>query len=160
MNYFEMIKAQYQKLRAGLIKWLDKFNDESYFFQPTKVSNSAAWIVPHISAFERIMVVDKIEGYKFAEFIPTEDIAKYRPGVDAYAFEKAELMSKEDAIALLRKTEEVSVRFLDSMIARDDTVKNVDVAVAFDKFIFNILHETEHYGQLKYLSGTWTRLQE
>ncbi|MGY5874997.1 MAG: DinB family protein [Candidatus Thorarchaeota archaeon] len=160
MSDFELIKTEYQKLRTGLIKWLDKFNDDSYFYQPTEMSNSAAWIVPHISAFERVMVVDKIEGYEFTEFITDRDIAIYRPGVKAYAFEEDELMSMDDAIALLRKTEEVSIQFIDSMIAKDDSVKHVDESVGFRKFLFNILHETEHYGQLKYLSGTWTRLHE
>ena len=93
MSDFIFIKNQYVKLRDSLITYLGKFNEESYFFQPTKVSNSPAWIIPHISAFEKIMVVDKISGYEFEEFITQDNIDKYKPGVDAYSFAKEEMMS-------------------------------------------------------------------
>jgi hypothetical protein len=157
MNDLELVKSLYVKLREGLIAYLRKFDDGSYFYQPTPISNSAAWIVPHISAFEKIMVTDKIPGFDFPQFITPEDVAKYKPGVDAFTFTKDEMMGISEAIDLLKKTQEVSIAFLDDLIAGKDSTKDVDKSVAVDKYLFNFSHETEHYGQLKYLLGTWKR---
>ena len=159
MNDFTFIKTQYVKLRDSLIAYLEKFNDDSYFFQPTKVSNTPAWIIPHISAFEKIMVVDKISGYEFEEFISQENIDKYKPGVDAFSFAKEEMMSIGKAIELLKKTKDCSLKFLDVLI-KNKAVSDVDRENAMEKYLLNISHETEHYGQLKYLLGTWKRLNE
>lgn len=159
MSDYIFIKNQYVKLRDSLITYLGKFNEESYFFQPTRVSNSPAWIAPHISAFEKIMVVDKIPGYAFEKFISQEDIDKYKPGVDAFSFAKDEMMSTEKAIELLKKTKDCSLKFLNALI--DGTSgSNVDPEIVKEKYLLNFSHETEHYGQLKYLLGTWKRLNE
>ncbi|MFX1534315.1 MAG: DinB family protein [Promethearchaeota archaeon] len=157
MPDFKLLKIQYLKLRESVIKYLDKFDEESYFYQPTIKSNATAWIIPHISAFEKLMVIDKIEGYKFGIFISQEEIEKYRPGVDAFNFKKEELMGKKQAIELLRKTQEVSIKFLDDMIAQTNSIKAVDPENAFNRYLLNFSHETEHYGQIKYLIGTWKR---
>ena len=158
MNDIEFAKAQYLKLRVAVIKFLDKFDDESYYYQPTEKSNSTAWIVPHISAFEKLMVTDKIPGFAFDDFITPEDIAKYKPGVDGFAFGRKDMMDIEEAVELLERTQEVSVSFLDDLIDDAASAKDVDMQNAIDKYLFNFSHETEHYGQLKYLLGTWERM--
>ena len=33
----------------------------------------------------------------------------------------------------------------------------VDRRVAFDRYFLNFTHDTEHYGQIKYLTGLWQR---
>ncbi|MFX0063403.1 MAG: DinB family protein [Candidatus Hermodarchaeota archaeon] len=157
MPDFKHLKVQYLKLRESVIKYLDQFDEKSYFYQPTIKSNTTAWIIPHISAFEKLMVIDKIEGYNFGIFISQEEIEKYKPGVDAFNFKKEELMDKKQAIELLGKTQEVSIKFLDDMIAQTNSVKAVDPENAFNRYFFNFSHETEHYGQIKYLIGTWKR---
>jgi hypothetical protein len=152
------VRKQYLALRESFISFLGKFNDDSYFYQPTTKSNSAAWIVPHISAFEKIMVTDKIGGYEFPEFITLENVNKYKPGVDGFAFSKDDMLGIAEAIELLERTREVSIGFLDDMISEAASVKDVDPKTAIDKYLFNFSHETEHYGQLKYLLGTWKRV--
>ena len=159
MKDFELLKASYLKIRESMIKYLDKFEEESYFYQPTEKSNSAAWIVPHIVAFEKVMVVDKILGYKFEKSISQEDVDKYKPTVDGFEFTKKNLMSKKDAIKLLKHAQEVSIKFLDEMINQTDKVQEVNREIAFDRFMLNFSHETEHLGQLKYLLGTWNRMK-
>lgn len=154
---FELIKANYLQLRRAMMKYLEKFDEESYFYQPTEKSNAVAWIVPHIAAFEKIMVADKITGYDFEEFITTEDVEKYKPSVAGYAYAKDQMMSIEDAIALLKKTMEVSNAFLDEIVHDSEKVKDVDKTIVFDKYMLNFSHETEHYGQIKYLLGTFKR---
>ena len=160
MNDLELVKSIYTKLRESLIVFLGKFDDESYFYQPTPKSNAAAWIVPHISAFEKLMVTDKIHGFEFPQFITPENVTVYKPGVEAYAFAKDEMMGIPEAIELLKQTQEVSTGFLNDMIAGRDSVRKVDRSVAVDKYLFNFSHETEHYGQLKYLLGTWKRTRD
>lgn len=156
---FKFVKKQYLILREAVIKFLDRFDESSYYYQPTLKSNTTAWIIPHISAFEKLMVVDKIVGYNFSEFISQENIGKYKPNVDGFKFKKEEMMSKEQAIELLKRTQEVSVKFLDDLIAQNDSVKDVDPETAFNRYLLNFSHETEHYGQIKYLIGTWQRTQ-
>ncbi|NHJ87550.1 MAG: DinB family protein [Asgard group archaeon] len=157
MKDFEIIKTNYQKLRSALIKYLDRFEGESYFYQPTDKSNATAWIVPHIVAFEKVMVTDKIEGYSFDNFISEEDVEKYRPGVDGFAFTKDEMLTKAEVIKLLDDVQKISIKFLDALIKNDPSVSKVDRDVAFDKYMLNFSHETEHYGQMKYLLGTFNR---
>ena len=157
MKDFELLKSNYLKLREAMIKYLSKFEDDSYFYQPTDKSNATAWIVPHIVAFEKVMVTDKILGYDFLEFISKEDVEKYKPTVDGFSFTKEQMMTKEEAIKLLEKTKEVSIQFLDNMINQTERIKNVDPEIAFDRYMLNFSHETEHLGQLKYLLGTWIR---
>lgn len=146
-------------MREAVIKFLDRFDESSYYYQPTLKSNTTAWIIPHISAFEKLMVVDKIVGYNFSEFISQENIDKYKPNVGGFKFKKEEMMSKEQAIELLKRTQEVSVKFLDDLIAQNDSVKEMDPETAFNRYLLNFSHETEHYGQIKYLIGTWQRTQ-
>ncbi|MHA2021923.1 MAG: DinB family protein [Candidatus Thorarchaeota archaeon] len=158
MTDLRFVKKQYLDLREAFIKFLDKFEEESYFYQPTVKSNSTAWIVPHVSAFEKLMVTDKIPGYKFEEFITEENVAKYRPGADGFVFGKQDMMNIDEAISLLLRTKDVSIRFLDNIIDEATSAKDVNAQIALDKYLSNYSHETEHYGQLKYLLGTWKRL--
>ncbi|MHA1124074.1 MAG: DinB family protein [Candidatus Heimdallarchaeota archaeon] len=159
MKDFELLKANYLKIRESMINYLDKFEEESYFYQPTVKSNSVAWIVPHIVAFEKIMVIDKILGYKFKNFISKADVEKYKPTVDGFEFTKENLMSKEEAIKLLEQAQEVSIQFLDEMVNQTDLINEVNLEIAFDRYLLNFSHEIEHLGQLKYLLGTWKRLK-
>lgn len=159
MYDFNLVKGQYVKLREAVINFLDRFNEGSYYYQPTPKSNATAWIIPHVSAFEQLMVIDKITGYSFGKFISQADIDKYKPGIDGFKFANKELMRKKQAIELLKKTQDVSVKFLDDMIAQNDSVSDVDSKTAFNRYMLNFSHETEHYGQLKYLLGTWQRIR-
>ena len=154
---FELLKVMYTKLRKSVIKYLEGFDEEAYYFQPTEKSNSPAWIIPHIAAFEKLMVTDKIAGYNFKEFIKPEDVEKYKPTVDGFTFSKENMMTKEEAIELLNKTQEASLEFIEHMIHQSDKVMNVEPSIAFERFLFNFSHETEHLGQLKYLLGTYKR---
>ena len=154
---FELVKNTYLKLRASVIKYLEKFNEESYYYQPTNKSNATAWIVPHIVAFEKVMVVDRIQGYNFPLFIIQADVDKYKPAVDGFNFKREEMMTKVEAIELLQQAQEVSIEFIDNIINQSDDVIDVDPQIAFDRYLFNFSHETEHLGQMKYLLGTWKR---
>jgi hypothetical protein len=158
MDDLELVKSLYLKLRDSLIAFLGKFDDDSYFYQPTPKSNATAWIVPHISAFEKLMVTDKIPGFDFPQFITPENVAIYKPGVEAYALTRDEMMEISEAIELLKQTEKVSIGFLDDMIGGRDSIREVDRSVVIDKYLLNFSHETEHFGQLKYLLGTWNRM--
>lgn len=160
MHDFELVKNNYSKLRNVLIKYLEKFDEEAYLYKPTEKSNAVAWIVPHIVAFEKEEVMDFIEGYKFEIIISDEDIDKYKPGVDGYAFSEKELMTKDEAIKHLQIALEISVKFLVKIINNADEIDEVDKDMAFTRYMLNISHETEHYGQLKYLLGTYIRTQQ
>lgn len=160
MSDFELIKANYLKLRGSVIKYLSNFSDDSYYFQPTKKSNSTAWIVPHIVAFEKVMVVDKIQGYDFPKFISEADVDMYKPGVDGFLFETDSLMIVKDALNLLEKSKVVFINFLDAIINQSEEIAEIDLDLVFDRLMLNFSHETEHLGQLKYLLGTWKRLQQ
>ena len=157
MKDFELIKANYLKLRSSVIKYIGNLDEDSYYYQPTKRSNAVAWIVPHIVAFEKVMVTDKISNYKFKQFITEKDVEKYKPAVDGYIFKKKDLMNIEEAIKLLNETQNVSIKFLDDIINGSESTSEVDLEIAFDKYLLNFSHETEHLGQLKYLLGTWKR---
>ena len=106
------------------------------------------------------MVINKILGFDFKEFISVEDVEKYKPTVDGFTFAKEQMISKEKAIKLLRITQEVSIEFLDCMINQTESIINVDPEIAFDRYMLNFSHETEHLGQLKYLLGTWNRTRK
>ncbi|NHJ04634.1 MAG: DinB family protein [Candidatus Heimdallarchaeota archaeon] len=160
MKDFELLKSNYLKLRNVFINYLDKFDFESYYYQPTEKSNTTAWIVPHIAAFEKVMVTNKILGFDFKEFISDEDVEKYKPTVDGFIFTKDQMMTKEEAIRLLKTIQEVSIEFLDNMINQTELIINVDPEIAFDRYMLNFSHETEHLGQLKYLLGTWNRIRK
>ena len=140
MKDFELLKGNYLKLRTAFINYLEKFDSESYYYQPTKKSNSTAWIVPHIAAFEKIMVINKILGFNFKEFISEEDVEKYKPAIDGFNFSKDQMMTKEEAISLLRKTEEVSINFLDCVINQSESIVNIDPEIAFDRYMLNFSH--------------------
>lgn len=160
MYDFDLIKNNYTKLRNALIKYLEKFDDSAYYYKPTDKSNAVAWIVPHIVAFEKEKVMDFIEGYKFKTIMSDEDVAKYRPGVDGFAFSENELMTKDEAIKHLQLTLEISIKFLDDIINNADEIDNVDRDIVFARYMLNINHETEHYGQMKYLLGTHMRIHQ
>jgi hypothetical protein len=66
-------------------------------------------------------------------------------------------MSKDEAIKYLQAAQEVSVKFFEDIISRTDSIKNINQNIAFNRFMLNYDHETEHYGQLKYLLGTFKR---
>ena len=59
MKDFELLKSNYLKLRNAFINYLDKFDLESYYYQPTEKSNTTAWIVPHIALLKKLWSLTK-----------------------------------------------------------------------------------------------------
>ena len=104
------------------------------------------------------MVTDNIAGYDFPQFISQMDVDKYKPGVDGFTFTQKEMLTKTEAIELLEKAQEVSVLFLDGLI--HGSAEEIDIEVATSKYQLNFSHETEHFGQLKYLLGTYNRTKK
>ena len=121
------------------------------------MANSCAWIVPHNVVFEQLKIYDILEGYEFEAVCTPDQIEIYKPGAAGYAFPPDQLMKKADALELMRRAHDVSVAFLDTMIA--DVPAGVDPQRAFDLFQRNFAHETEHYGQVKYLHNVFMRKQ-
>jgi hypothetical protein len=154
---FEFIKNNYIKLVDAIIKYLDKFTEEAYYYKPTEKSNAVAWIVPHIAAFEKEKVMDFIENYTFDKVMSDENIVKYHPGVDGYKLKQNEMMTKEKAIEHLEAAKKASLKFLDDLINNAETTKDVDQDFVFARYMLSYSHTLEHYGQLKYLLGTYNR---
>jgi hypothetical protein len=70
------------------------------------------------------------------------------------------LMSAEEALAGLARMREISNRFLSEMRSGDAGPGGVDRQHVLEVYQHNSSHDTEHFGQLKYLSGTWGRLHK
>lgn len=158
MDGLEFIHGRYVKLREAIRNWLGKHSDEeSWYFQPVPQANSAAWIVPHLLAFEQIKVYRQIPGGRFPELLSPEQEARFRPGAAGYAMERGELMTLADALDGLARAQEASTRFLAALRAGDPELQEVDRQLVFDRYFLNFTHDTEHYGQLKYLTGVWQR---
>jgi hypothetical protein len=158
MNELEFILARYLKLREAIANWLRKhFDEAAWHFQPTPQSNAAAWIVPHLFVFEQIKVYDQIPGYTFPRLAADELVARYRPGAPGYSLRLEESMGLEEAIDYLAQARTITETFLGALLAGDPAVAGLDRRLVFDRYFLNFTHDTEHYGQLKYLTGTWQR---
>ncbi len=159
MDEIAVVRDTYLKLRDAIASWIrDQLRSEAWYYQPTPLSNSAAWIVPHLIAFEQQFVYDKIPGYRFPRGATAEVVERYKPGVAGYSMGKADLMTAEEALAGLARLRETSDRFLSDMQSGSARTKGVDPRLVSDVYQHNASHDTEHFGQLKYLSGTWSRL--
>ena len=159
MDEIAAIQDTYVKLRDAIASWIrDHLGGEAWYYQPTPLSNPAAWIVPHLIAFEQKYVYDEIPGYAFSRGASLEVVERYKPGVDGFAMGKRNLMTAEDALAGLARLREISDRFLSEIRSNSPGTQGVDRQKVLEVYQHNSSHDTEHFGQLKYLSGTWGRL--
>ena len=158
MDETEAVFDSYLKLRDAISQWVrDHLGGAAWFYQPTRLSNPAAWIVPHLIAFEQQYVYDQIPGYPFPRGASAEVVERYKPGVDGFSMGKKNLMSAEEALAGLARLRQISQRFFSDMRS-GAAGAGVDLRQVLDLYQHNSSHDTEHFGQLKYLSGTWGRL--
>ena len=157
MDEITVIHEGYLRLRDAVASWIkDNLGGAAWYYQPTPKSNSAAWIVGHLIAFEQQYVYDQIPGYAFPRGASAAVVERYKPGVAGYAMGEGELMSAEEALAGLARLREISDRFLSEVSS--GTAAAVDRGLVTECYRHNAVHDTEHFGQLKYLSGTWSRL--
>lgn len=155
-----IIREDYRELRDAIASWIrDHLRGKAWYYQPTALSNPAAWIVPHLIAFEQQYVYDQISGYAFPRGATPEVVERYRPGVSGYAMGEANLMSADEALAGLARLRGITERFLSELLSGAADTRGVDGGQVRAAYRHNFSHDTEHFGQLKYLSGTWGRLQ-
>jgi hypothetical protein len=153
------IRERHLRLRDSVAAWIrTHFDDASWYYQPTPVSNPAAWIVPHLLAFEQQFVFDKIPGRPVPPGVSAEVVERYKPGVAGFETGKGNLMSLEEALSALARMREISNHFLSQLILASPAQPAVDPQQVVELYQHNFTHDTEHFGQLKYLSGTWGRL--
>lgn len=130
----------------------------AWYYQPTPLSNPAAWIVGHLLAFEQQFVYDQIHGYAFPRGASTEVVERYKPGVDGFSMGERNLMPAEEALEGLARLRGISDRFFSEILSGGTAARAVDRLKVVELYQHNASHDTEHFGQLKYLSGTWSRL--
>ncbi len=160
MDEIAVIHHNYLKLRDAIASWIrDQLGGAAWYYQPTPLSNPAAWIVPHLIAFEQQFVYDKIPGYPFPRGASPEVVERYRPGVAGFSMGEANLMSAEEALAGLARLREISDGFLLEVASGSARARGVGRQLVCEVYQHNASHDGEHFGQLKYLSGTWSRLQ-
>jgi hypothetical protein len=158
MNEVEFLLGRYLKLREAIGNWLrQNFDEEAWYYQPAPTANPAAWIVPHLIVFEQIKVYDQIPGYAFHRVATEEQVARYRPGAAGYAMGRGELMGMEEALVGLGAARKITEAFFHALLTDAPLVAGVDRRLACDRFFLNFTHDTEHYGQIKYLTGLWQR---
>jgi len=159
MDEIAALRESYLELRDSIASWVrDSLGSEVWYYQPTALSNPPAWIVAHLIAFEQEYVYDQIPGYSFPRGATPDVVQRYRPGVAGYAMGEASLMSTEEALAGLAHLRGITDRFLSEVLSGAADARAVDRAVISDAYRHNLSHDTEHFGQLKYLTGTWSRL--
>jgi hypothetical protein len=159
MSEIAVVHDNHLKLRDSIASWIrDHLGDAAWYYQPTPLSNPAAWIVPHLLAFEQQYVYDQIPGYSFPRGVSPEVVEHYKPGVAGFAMGKGDLMPAEEALAGIARLREISDRFLSEILSAAPGAGSVDHRLVFELYQHNFTHDTEHFGQLKYLSGTWSRL--
>ena len=161
MDEIAVIHDNHLKLRDAIASWIrDHLGGAAWYYQPTPLSNPAAWIVPHLLAFEQQYVYDQIPGYSFPRGVSLEVVERYKPGVAGFSMGEGNLMSAEEALAGLTRLREISDRFFSEILSGSAGAGEVDRGQVFELYQHNSSHDTEHFGQLKYLSGTWGRLHE
>ena len=159
MDEIVFMHESYLKLRDAIVVWVRKnLSGAAWYYRPSPLANSAAWIVPHLVVFEQIKVHDRITGHGFPPLASAELVERYKPGAAGYAMPEAELMSLEGALGAIARARELTERFFALLHGADPTVAGVDRGLVFERYLLNFTHDTEHYGQLKYLSGTWDRI--
>ena len=153
------VRDRYLRLRDSIASWTRAHLDgAAWYYQPTPVSNPAAWIVPHLLAFEQQFVFDKIPGRSIPSGVSADVVERYKPGAAGFAMGEGNLMSLEEALAGIARMREISNRFLSGLLSAGAAEPGVDRQAVIELYQHNFDHDTEHYGQLKYLSGTWARL--
>jgi hypothetical protein len=116
--------------------------------------------VPHLIAFEQQYVYDQIRGYSFACGASLEVVERYKPGVAGFSIGEGNLMSAEESLTGLARLREISDRFFSEIRSGSADTRRVDRGQVFELYKLNSSHNAEHFGQLKYLSGTWSRLHK
>lgn len=160
MDEMAFVHSSYLKLRDAIVAWVRKsLAGDAWYFRPSPLANSAAWILPHLVAFEQTKVHDRIAGHGLPRLALPEMVERYKPGVAGYSMPEGELMGLEEALAAVARAREMTDRFFAQLQAGDPAVAGVDRALVFERYLLNFTHDTEHYGQLKYLSGTWERTE-
>jgi|WetSurMetagenome_2_1015567.scaffolds.fasta_scaffold589448_2 hypothetical protein len=159
MEEIAAVQEAYGKLRDAIASWIrDRLRGEAWYYQPTPLSNPAAWIVPHLIAFEQAFVYDAIPDYPFPRGASPEVVERYKPGVDGFALGKARLMTVEEAMAGIARLRGISDGLFADIRSGSTRAGGVDRRKVIAVYQHNASHDTEHFGQLKYLSGTWDRL--
>ena len=161
MDDIAVIHDNHLKLRDAIASWIrDHSSGAAWYYQPTPLSNPAAWIVPHLLAFEQQYVYDQIPGYTFPLGVSAEVVERYKPGVDGFSMGEGNLMSAEEALAGLARLREISHQFFSEITSGNAGAGGVDRRKVLELYRHNSSHDTEHFGQLKYLSGTWGRMHK
>ena len=161
MNELEFMLHRYLKLREAIANWLKKnFDEGAWYYQPAPTANAAAWIVPHLIVFEQIKVYDQIPGYAFHRVATDEQVERYKPGAAGYAMGRGELMTMEEALVGLAAARKITEAFFHALLTDSPLTAGIDRRVAFDRYFLNFTHDTEHYGQIKYLTGMWQRRKQ
>lgn len=159
MDEIQVVRDVYLKLRDEIAAWLrDHLQGEAWYYQPTPLSNTPAWIVGHLIAFEQQFVYDAIPGYVFPLGASADVVESYKPGVAGFSLKKGTLMPVTEALASLARLREISDRFLSAVGSSAPSVSAVDRRKVIGAYQHHAYHDTEHFGQIKYLSGTWERL--
>ncbi len=159
MDEIAALRENYLELRNAIASWIrESLGGKAWYYQPTALSNPAAWIVPHLLAYEQEYVYDQIPGYAFPRGVAPAVVERYRPGVAGYAIGEASLMTAEEALTGLAHLRGITDRFLTELLSGAAAAEGVDRGLVLDAYRHNISHDGEHFGQLKYLSGTWSRL--
>jgi DinB superfamily len=157
MDEITAIRDDYLALRDAIAEWVrGQLGGAAWYYQPTPLSNPAAWIVAHLIAFEQHYIYDEIHGYPFPRGASPEVVESYKPGVDGFSMGQENLMPVEEALAGLARLRGISDRFFADM--ESGGAGAVDRRQVLELYRHNSSHDTEHFGQLKYLSGTWSRL--
>jgi hypothetical protein len=159
MDEMQAIRNDYLELRDAIATWVrDHLQGDSWYYQPTPLSNTPAWIVGHLIAFEQQFVYDTIPGYAFPRGASLEVVERYKPGVAGFSLGKEALMPAGEALEGIARLREISDRFLSAVGSSAPAVSAVDRRNVIEAYAHHTRHDTEHFGQLKYLSGTWERL--
>jgi DinB superfamily len=159
MDEIQDIRDGYLNLRDAIATWVhDHLRGDAWYFQPTPLSNAPAWIVGHLIAFEQQFVYDAIPGYAFPRGASPEVVERYKPGVAGFAVGAKSLIPVEEALASIARLRETSDHFLSAVRSSAPEVSGVDRRKVIEAYGHHTYHDTEHFGQLKYLSGTWERL--
>ena len=158
MDEIAAIRDNHLKLRDAIASWVRDQSGGAWYYQPTPLSNSAAWIVGHLIAFEQLYVYDEITGYSFPRGASAEVVERYKPGVAGFAMGQEVLIPVEEALAGLARQRGISDRFFSDILSGSTAAERVNRRQVFEVYQHHSSHDTEHFGQLKYLGGTWGRL--
>jgi hypothetical protein len=159
MDEIRFIRDQYVSVRDSLVSWLPKhLAGRAWYFQPRPQSTSAAWIVPHLVAFEQVTIFGTLKGWQFPPVADADFVERYRGGAAGHTMGDSDLCTPEQALASLTGARGATVGLLDALIGGQPSAAAVGRNDVFRRDLANFSHDTEHVGQLKYLAGTYERL--